>query len=182
MTPWTVAHQAPLSMGFSRPEYWNGLPCPSPGDLPNSVIKHRSSTSQMDSLPSEPSGKTNKTGVGSLSLLQGIFPIQEANRGLLHCRWILYQLSNQGNLDRFASSFYIRSDQIRSDQSCLTLCDPMNLSTPGLPVHHQLPEFTQTHVHRVSDAIQPSHPLSSPFLLPPNPPSIESFPMSQLFA
>ena len=47
-------------------------------------------------------------------------------------------------------------------QSCLTLCDPMNHSTPGLPVHHQLPEFTQTHVHRVHDAIQPSHPLSSP--------------------
>ena len=46
-------------------------------------------------------------------------------------------------------------------QSCPTLCDPMNHSTPGLPVHHQLPEFTQTHVHRVSDAIQPSHPLSS---------------------
>ena len=47
-------------------------------------------------------------------------------------------------------------------QSCLTLCDPMNRSTPGLPVHHQLPEFTQTHVHWVGDAIQPSHPLSSP--------------------
>ena len=48
-------------------------------------------------------------------------------------------------------------------QSCLTLWDPMNCSTPGLPVHHQLLEFTQTHVHRVSDAIQPSHPLSCPF-------------------
>ena len=47
-------------------------------------------------------------------------------------------------------------------QSCLTLCDPMDCSTPYLPVHHQLPEFTQTHVHRVGDAIQPSHPLSSP--------------------
>ena len=47
-------------------------------------------------------------------------------------------------------------------QSCLTLCDPMNRSTPGLPVHHQLQEINQTHVHRVSDAIQPSHPLSSP--------------------
>ena len=47
-------------------------------------------------------------------------------------------------------------------QSCLTLCDPMDCSTSGLPVHHQLPEFTQTHVHCVSDAIQPSHPLSSP--------------------
>ena len=54
-------------------------------------------------------------------------------------------------------------------QSCLTLCDPMNRSTPGLPVHHQLPEFTQTHVHRVSDAIQPSHPLSSPSPPAPNP-------------
>ena len=55
------------------------------------------------------------------------------------------------------------SDQIRSvAQSRPTLCDPMNHSTPGLPVHHQLPEFTQTHVHRGSDAIQPSHPLSSP--------------------
>ena len=49
-------------------------------------------------------------------------------------------------------------------QSCPTLCDPMNCSTPGLPVHHQLPESIQTHVHRVGDAIQPSHPLSSPSL------------------
>ena len=47
-------------------------------------------------------------------------------------------------------------------QSCLTLCDPMDHSTPGRPVHHQLPEFTQTHVHQVDDGIQPSHPLSSP--------------------
>ena len=53
-------------------------------------------------------------------------------------------------------------------QSCPTLCDPMNCSTPGLPVHHQLQEFTQTHVHRVSDAIQPSHPLPSPSPLAPN--------------
>ena len=62
------------------------------------------------------------------------------------------------------------SDQIRSvAQSSPTLFDPMNCSTPGLPVHHQLPEFTETHVHRVSDAIQPSHPLSSPSPLAPNP-------------
>ena len=54
-------------------------------------------------------------------------------------------------------------------QLCLTLCDPMNCSTPGLPVHHQLPEFTQTHVHRVRDAIQPSHPLLSPSPTAPNP-------------
>ena len=55
-------------------------------------------------------------------------------------------------------------------QSCPTLCDSMNHSTPGLPVHHQLLEFTQTHVHRVSDTIQPSHPLSSP-----SPPSLQLF-------
>ena len=68
------------------------------------------------------------------------------------------------------------SDQIRSvAQSSPTLCDPTNRSTPGLPVHHQLPEFTQTHVHRVSDAIQPSQPLSSLLLLPPIPPSIRVF-------
>ena len=54
-------------------------------------------------------------------------------------------------------------------QSCPTLCDPMNCSMPGLPVHHQLPEFTQTHVHRVCDAIQPSHPLLSPSPPAPNP-------------
>ena len=60
-------------------------------------------------------------------------------------------------------------------QSCLTLCDPMNCSTPGLPVHHHLQEFTQTHVHRVRDAIQPSHPMSSLLFLPPIPPSIRVF-------
>ena len=54
-------------------------------------------------------------------------------------------------------------------QLCPTLCDPMNRSTPGLPVHHQLPEFTQTHVHPVGDAIQPPHPLLSPSPPAPNP-------------
>ena len=65
-------------------------------------------------------------------------------------------------------------------QSCPTLCDPMNCSTAGL--HHQLLESTQTHVHWVSDAIQPSHPLSSPLLLPSILPASESFPMRQFFA
>ena len=58
---------------------------------------------------------------------------------------------------------------ISSVQSRSTLCDPMNHSMPGFPVHHQLPEFTQTHVHRIGDAIQPSHPLSSPSPPAPNP-------------
>ena len=60
-------------------------------------------------------------------------------------------------------------------QSCLTLCDPMDFSTPGFPVHHQLLELAQTHVHRVSDAIQPSHPLSSPSPPPSIFPSIRVF-------
>ena len=65
---------------------------------------------------------------------------------------------------------YVTSVQFSSvAQSCPTLCDPMNCSTPGLPVHHHLPEFTQTHVHQVSDTIQPSHPLSSPSPPAPNP-------------
>ena len=67
-------------------------------------------------------------------------------------------------------------------QSCPTLCDPMNPSTPGLPVHHHLQEFTQIHVHRVSDAIQPTHPLLSPPPAPQSLPASESFPMGQLFA
>ena len=61
-------------------------------------------------------------------------------------------------------------------QSCPALCNPMDCSTPGLPVHQQLPEFTQTHVHWVSDAIQPSHPLLSP-----SPPAPQSFPASEYF-
>ena len=70
-------------------------------------------------------------------------------------------------------------------QSCPTLCNPMNRSMPGLPVHHHLPEFIQTHVHQVSDAIQPSHPLSSPSPPAPNPSQHQmwdSFLMSQFFA
>ena len=97
VTPWTVARQAPLSMGFSRQEYWSGLPCPPPGDLPNPAIELRSSELQADSLPPEPPGKPKNTGVGSPSLFQGIFLTQELNRGLLHCRQILYQLSSQGS-------------------------------------------------------------------------------------
>ena len=89
---------APLSMGFSRQEYWSGLPCPPPGDLPNPGIEPRSPVLQADSLQAEPQGKPKNTGVGSLSLLQQIFPIQESNWGLQHCRQILYQLSYEGSL------------------------------------------------------------------------------------
>ena len=74
------------------------------------------------------------------------------------------------NIILFEGILFEQSFQFSSvAQSCPTLCNPMNCSMPGLPVHHQLPEFTQTHFHRVSDAIQPSHPLSSPSPPAPNP-------------
>ena len=85
------------SMEFSRPEYWSEQPFPSSGDLPNPGIEPRSPVLQADSLLAEPPGKPKNTGVGSLSLLQWIFPTQELNWGLLHCRRILYQLSYQGS-------------------------------------------------------------------------------------
>ena len=77
------------------PEYWSGFL--SPGDLPNPGIESRSPTLQADSLPVKPPGKPKNTGVSSLSLLQWIFPTQELNWGLLHCRGILYQLSYLGS-------------------------------------------------------------------------------------
>ena len=70
---------------------------PSPGDLPDPGIESWSPALQADSLPAEPRGKSKHTGEGSLSLLQGIFPTQESNQGLLHCRRILYQLSYEGS-------------------------------------------------------------------------------------
>ena len=77
-------------MEFSRPEYWSGQPFLSPGDLPNPGVKPMSPSLQADSLPAEPHGKPKNTGVGSLSLLQGILPTQGSNPCLPHCRWILY--------------------------------------------------------------------------------------------
>ena len=68
-----------------------------PGDLPNPGVKPRSPALEADSLPSEPPGKSKNTGLGNLSLFQQIFVTQESNQGILHCRWILYQLSYQGS-------------------------------------------------------------------------------------
>ena len=94
--------------GFSKKEYWSGLPCPPPGDLPNPKIKPRSPTLQADSLPSEPPGNSDFQAPLSMDfsrpdywsgkpfLFQGIFPTQGLNPGLLHCRWLLYHLSHKG--------------------------------------------------------------------------------------
>ena len=117
VTPWTVAHQTLLSMGFSQKEYWSGLPFLPLPDLPNPGIKSESLLSLA---------------------LPGMF---------------FATITSQETLKYIINSVA---------QSCPTLCNPMNRSTSGLPVNHQLQEFTQTHVHRVGDAIQPSHPLPSP--------------------
>ena len=95
-------------------------------------------------------------------------------KGILVIKWLRLHAPNAWGLGSIPGHDYqamkITSVQFSSvTQSCLTLCDPMNYSTPGLPVHHHLPGFTQTHVHWVGDAIQPSHPLSSPFPPAPNP-------------
>ena len=87
VTLWTTQ-----SMEFSRPEYRSGLLFSSPGDLPNPGVEPGSPTLQVDSLPAELPRKPKNTGVGSLSLLQWIFPTQESDWGPLHCRQILHQL------------------------------------------------------------------------------------------
>ena len=133
--PQTVAYQASLSMGFSRQEYWSGVPLPSPGDLPDPGIEPRSPALQADALPSE------------IVTVNTIHQLIALSRKLM---WL--------SLCCCCCSV---------SKSCLTLCERMNCSTPGFPVLHHLPEFAQTHVHWVGDAIQPSHPLS-----PPSPPDL----------
>ena len=143
-TPWTVACQATLSTGFARQDYWSGFPFPSPGDLPDSSIK--------------PFSLISLALAGRFFTTSSTWEARDRRITALNC------------CDGFCHTAMHIRHQIRSvAQSCPILCDPMNLSTPGLPVHHQLPEFTQTHVQRVSDAIQPSHPLPSPSPLAPNP-------------
>ena len=104
------------------------------------------------------------TGVGCPSLLQGIVLTQGLNPGLLHCRQILYHLSHQKCGNNFNNIAYVAQWVQFSPvtQSCPTLCNSMDCSAPRFPIHHQLLELAQTYVHPVGDAIQPSHPLSSP--------------------
>ena len=98
-TPWTIAHQAPLSVGFSRQEYWSGLSCPPPGNLPNPVLLQYRWIFYHVSCQGSP-----KTLECSLSLLQGNFPTQESNQCLLHCRQLSYQGSPQVSLGIFNST------------------------------------------------------------------------------
>ena len=127
-------------------------------------------------------------GVSSHALLQGIFPTQGSNLGLPHCRQILYHLSHQGT----EGGTFLMEKQNKSATtrvillllfscSVMSLCNPMYCSTPGFPVLHYLPELTQTHVHWVNGAIQPSCLLLSLLLLLSFQ-ATGSFPLSQLFA
>ena len=104
-------------------------------------------------------------------------PLRDVNEKNLY--WEDQGLSVFHNFFRLTKGSSVEFSSVA--QSCPTLFDPMNCSTPGLPVHHQLPEFTQTHIHRVSDAIQPSHPVVPFSSCPQSLPASESFPMSQLF-
>ena len=108
--------------------YWSGQLFLSPRGLRNPGIESRSPTLQADSLLSEPPGKPKNTGVGSLSLRQRIFPTQELNLGLLHCKWDLCQLSYQGSPNMWWwFSLIIKL--------CPTLCDSMDCSPPGSSVN-----------------------------------------------
>ena len=102
---------------------------------------------------------TNSRSLFKLTSIEFVLP----SNHLILCRPFSFCLLSFPASGSFPRSQFFASVQFSSvTQLCPTLCDHMNHSTPGLPVHHQLPEFTETHIHRVSDAIQPSHPLSSP--------------------
>ena len=107
--------------GFSRQEYWSELLRPLPRDLPNPGIEPKFLTLQVDSLPSEPPGEPENTGMGCHAFLQGIVPIQDSNQGLLHCRRVLYQLSHQGSP---AVTEYSRSDQSHASLTAHILTFP----------------------------------------------------------
>ena len=120
-----VACQAPLSMEILQTRILEWVAMPSSRGSSQPGIKPRSPTLEVDFLLSEPLGKPKNTGVGSLSLLQRIFPTQESNQGLLHCRQILYQLSHQGSpriLEWVAYPFSSGSSQLRNQTrvSCIT--------------------------------------------------------------
>ena len=135
-------------MEFSRPEYWSGTPFPSPGDLPNPGIEPRSPPLQADSLPAEPQGKSKNSRVGSLSLLQWIFPTQESNRGLLHCRQILHQLSYEGSSAQLNNSKFYEDTDIISPR---TFAHPGTL--PHILTSPRMPSQTLACPHMPSDTL-----------------------------
>ena len=123
MTLWTVVHQASLSTGFSRPEYWSGLPCPPPGDLPNPGIEPNSPTLQADSLPSEPPGKP--------AMWETWF-----NSWVGKIPWRREQLTTPVFWPGACHGLYSPWSHKESDTTeQLSLCNPMDYSLPGSSVH-----------------------------------------------
>ena len=102
-------------------------------------------------------------------MLAGLISSGDTEKNLFHTSLPAFGTCQQFLVSKLPSSIQIPLTGFSSAQLCPTLCDPMIRSTPGLPVHHQLSESTQTHIHQVGDAIQPSHPLSSPSPPAPNP-------------
>ena len=124
VTPWTVAHQAPPSMEFSRQEYWSGLPLPSPGDLPNPGIKPRSPTLQADALPFEPPGNPHKKTKQNPKP-KCVRPLENSAQ----------QAGVRGQLTVLSLSgkrWYVHAKSLRS---CPTVCDLMDCSPPSSSVH-----------------------------------------------
>ena len=162
--------------GFSSQEYWSVLPCPSPGGLLSPGIEPRSFTLKVDCLTSKPPGKPMNTGVGSLSLLQGIFPTQESNRDVLHCRQILYQLIYQGSTYCYFSSVQfshsVVSDSLRPHES-----QPARppCPSPAPRVHSNSRPSSQWCHLAISSSVIPFSSCPQPL------PASESFPMIQLF-
>ena len=149
---WTVAHQAPLSVGFFRQEYWSGSPFPSPGHLLDPGIEPRSPALQADSLPTELQGKPymGHTYTQKLFVVYLEFKCNQASWFWVMEFISVFSLSiNFRILNCYNENvlFLQYAAAAKSLQSCPTLCNPMSCSMPGLPVHHQLLEFTQTLVH-----------------------------------
>ena len=158
-------------MRFSRQEYWSGLPFSSPKDLLNPGIEPRSPVLQADSLPSKPPGKQTRIIKHPLPLTWaainnnlGKGKKMERERSVVLAwrtaeKW-MWKKNTEKNPSALQTTLLALFSSVA--QLCLTLCNPMDCSTPGFHVLHQLPELAQTHVHQVGDAIQPPYPLSSP--------------------
>ena len=129
----------------------------------------------LNSLLQHHSSKASILLCSAFFIVQLLHPYMTTGNNIPLTRWtFVSQVMSLllSMVSRLVIGFLPRSSSVQFSsvaQSCPTPCNPMNHSTPGLPVHHHLPEFTQTHIHRVHDAIQPSHPLSSPSPPAPNP-------------
>ena len=168
------------SMGFSSQQHWNGLPFPSPGDLPNPGIKLASLASPALAGSFFTTSATWESQSAPLPILiTSSYYIRHLNNipsDINLTGDFAFSVKNLKNKNTSEAKRIFGNDDFSKKkkefssvaQSCPTLCNPTNRSTPCLPVHHQLPESTQNHVHWVGDAIQPSHPLLSPSPPAPN--------------